>query len=719
LTIPMQADSMVIAPQPQHNEVNAIEERTRRETAKEVLEAHSAGLQARQQRDLISEKLLLHIDGSGDLQWADILYGTKVEIPRLISEFRKTENLLRLVVDNAVAHHTTMPLRYFADAGTDREARDRAMVDSLWMNHLAYAQDLNSLFADALYMAMPAGFCPVHAYWREDPMGQYEPIEYGGEDQFNRIMSPKPGMIDCWLGNPFDTVFDRNAKRGSMHWFSYGRVLPAEMVRRAFDHIPGAAEMEGTTKIPSASQFQRIARDWNSAGFGIHGSPVIEYRRGSQRTEEELIILLCREVLPGVSADWPYGRLQIVAVPGAVDLRRKAGGSGHAILLADQPLPAGDFSATLFYSHKRQDDIHGKPWVEDIDQLQVDLNIALSKRWELINRMIEAPIVAPGGALAEDMTDLGGYNILEIEPSMAAWRPRVMEWPTEVLGALNREVDERRQAIYTGGGYQAVSRGEAPGSRTPYKAIVALQQADSSIHGPVNQRFRRSAVDFAVRCWKQMKMYGDVPWLIGIVGDEYAYLAEPYIDNTKMSDRPPNYKLVNAFGPSPEARSEEILALMALRGADGQPFMTTEEARRQYPNPVIFDTESTPKAVARRRAKTVAAQLNHLAKKFRAETGMQEMDVQHPWVVQAAQQLFGWMEAKYPRLRDDDLDAHLAALSEITQDETADPIARMAATQRQNLYYEWQASMSQQPGQVQAGQQPGRQPQSQPQQGAR
>ena len=42
-------------------------------------------------------------------------------------------------------------------------------------------------------------------------------------------------------------------------------------------------------------------------------------------------------------------------------------------------------------------------------------------------------------------------------------------------------------------------------------------------------------------------------------------------------------------------------------------------------------------------------------------------------------------------MRDDLLADHIAALSELTQDETADAMARVAATMRQNLYYEWQA----------------------------
>ena len=668
------------------NQVDGQGRRTRQADARQVVELHRAGLQARRGRDLVAEKLLLHIDGTGDLQWADIYDGQRIAIPRLVSDYRKTENLLRLIVDNAVAHHTTMPLRYFAESTPDRKSRDRAIIDMLWMNYLADQQDLNGLFADALYMAMAAGFCPVHRYWRDDAADGYEPMPSS-----EGVAGPPAGMIDCWVGNPFDTVFGVAGKRGSIYSCSYGRVLPAQMVRDHFQAaVPEARGLQGTTKIPSASVFQRIARSWKLDGLGTHGSPVLNPMRQHEGSEE-LLLVLCRETLPGVDTAYPQGRLQIVGVPGEADLLRGRGDVSHAVLLADQALPAGDFSFSTAYSHHRCDDALGKPWVEDCDQLQVDLNIAISKRWEFLNRGIEAPIVAPGGALGEDMTDLGGYNIMEIEPSLASWRPRAIEWPAYILQGLDKEVEDKRRAIFTGGGYQASSRGEAPGSRMAYRAIVALQQADNTVHGPVNQRFRRSACDFAVGCWKQMKAFGSIPWLISVSGDEYSYLVDPYIDNTKLSERPPTFKLVNAFGPSPELQAQEIMELMQVRGGDGEAFLTTEEARRAYPNRFIFGSDTHPKAVQKRRAKTIINAITHMVAEFREANQFTEQAIDNPWVAEAANQIFREVVRRYPVLRDDDLLAHIAALSEITQDETADAIARLVAKQKQEWYYNWQA----------------------------
>lgn len=685
----------VVSPMPSTNQVDAVGAVSGPSIAREIWENHRGGLRSRRELDLICEKLMLHIDGSGDFQWADIMNGVRVEIPRGISEFRKTENLLRLVVDNAVAHHTTMPLNYFADSHTDRAARDKAQIDTIWANDLSQRQDFNGLFAEAMYLSMFSAFTPVHAYWREDvPRDWYEAVAAGQQVDPAAIQGLSPGMIDCWVGNRFDTVFDPGATRGNVRWCSYGRLLNADAVRKHFAHMPGVMGIQGSRRIPSAAEWHRMARKWMSNTLGLHGSPVITHRSREYDKGEELLTVVCREIAPGGKGEYPDGRLQMIAVPGEVDSMEGKGSGGHAILLADQPLPARDFSWTLFYSHQRGSDIHGKPWVEDIDQLQVDLNIAKSKRWEHVLKMAEAPIVAPGGAIEEDMADIGGYNLMEVEPSLAAWPPRVMQWPTEVLMALDKEIAELRQAIYTGGGYQASSRGEAPGSRMAYRAIVALQQADSSIHGPVNQRFRRAACDFARRCHSQFRAYGDIPWLMGIAGDEYSYLVDSYISRMDVSDTPPQFKLVNAFGSSPEMRAQEILELMATRGADGQPFMSTADARRQYPNHTIFSDAGDPVAVQRKRAKTISRAILENARKYRENTGMQEMDPRHPWVQKAGADLFDFIEQKYGRRRDDDLQSHLDSLSEITQDETADPIARLAATQRQEFYYQWQEDMA-------------------------
>ena len=501
----------LVSPQPESNQQDALSRGESTRIAKDVLKLHKSGLKARRQRDLISEKLYLHIDGSGDLQHAEIFANSRIAIPELISEYKKKENLLRLVVDNAVAHHTTMPLKFMAESQGDRKARDRAMIDSIWMNYVAWQQDLNGLLADAMYMAMATGFCPIHCYWSDDPVDQHEPINHAAQDgpeaQIQKLIDPQPGRLDLWLGNPFDTVFGNAAKRGSAYWCSYARVLPADLVRAKFDHIQGVSGLQGTKKIPSASNWQRIARKWQLDGLGMQGSPVLD---GGHNDSEELMVVVCREVVSGYEADWPNGRLQLIAVPETDDLQGGPEG-GNALLLADQELPAGDFSWTNIYSHHRGDDILGKPWVEDLDQSQVELNIALSDRYEFTQKMFHSPTLAPAGMVADDMLDYDGYKVIEVEAGTGGWRPTPMKQDPTVLTSLNTIINDLRTAIYTGGGYQASSRGEAAGSRIAAATVQALQRADNSIHGPVNQRLQRSVCDLGQKCWKQMKAFGDVP----------------------------------------------------------------------------------------------------------------------------------------------------------------------------------------------------------------
>lgn len=701
-------EEIIIAPAPAENELDRLGAVSAASIARRVWEDHVRQKRARRQLELMWEKYLLHIDGSGDSQWADIYYGQICEIPRLLSPYRKSENILRNLVRNAVAHHTAVPLQYFALASADREAREKALMDTLWANHLANEQDFNGLFALALALAMPAGFCPVHAYWRDDTaFDWYDPVapaESGGLDMF----TPGPGSIDTFVGNPWDTVFDPTARRGSWRWWSYVRLLPAEAVRRFFDHVPAARTLEGSTRLRSTSEFQRIARSWLVGSLGAHGRPLIE-GGGALRDDEELITLCFREDAPGGPGD--PGRLRIVAVPGE-QASGWASEGRHVVLLADQPLPGGDVSGTVFYSDERGSDVHGRPWVEDKDDLQIDLNLALSKEWEMLVKQAEAPIITPAGAIPDEMAEIGGYKLIETEPALANWRPRVVEWPQYVVMALRAKIQDLRRQLYTLGGYQAVSRGEAPGSRTPYRAILALQQADRTIHAPVNQLFQRAAITFMQRCWKQFKAYGDVGWLVSVadIGAEYAHLAEPYIDKTKLSDRPPRYRLINSFGSSPELLMQEILQLVQTRGADGMPFLSTEEARRAWPHRIMFDQPGDPRAVQRRRARTIAAYAPTLARRYRELTGFDEAALPVAWRAQAIEQIGRQLafagivigteivepglEQRFPRLRDDDLDAHITAYTEITQDETADPLARAMLRARQELYFEWQAAMA-------------------------
>lgn len=671
------------------NQADAAPARTAASVAREVAESHRRRLQARRYRDLTSEKYMLHIDGEGDSQWADILRGVRVAIPRGLPEYRTQENLLRPIVDNAVAYHTTMPFRYAAEGKQDRESRERALVDQAFANHVSQGQRFNHLFAQGMYLSVAAGFCPIHAYWRDDLASDpYEPVWASG------MSGQRPGLIDAWCGNPFGMVMNPGAVRDSIQWASYDRVLPAQMVRDAFGDVLARqrVRLEGTTHLPSAAVFQRVARRWHQEALERHGTAVLwPGGEGGRDDDEELIALVCREVAPGVDPRWPQGRLVLIALQGEVDPARGRSGTraaGEPVLLADQPLPAGRFSFSLLYSHHRFDDVHGKPWAGDLDELQVQLNLARSDRKAYVQRQLRAPTIT-SGPLVEDMAEYDGYAILELEPGQHGFQPRVLEIPAGPLQAINLEIEDIRRAMYTIGGYQAASRGEGHAGDSGAK-IVALQRADDTVHGPVNTVFRDTASDFMGLCWSLMKSYGDVGWIVSVTGDEYAHLADGYIDRTRLSETAPVFRLTSLAGATPESHAQQLLTMVQTRGADGMPFMSTAEARKQWPDQNLFGEITDASAVRRRRARSVVAQIRATVDDFRRRTGMQQTAMNDPWVQQAAAFVAQHIAARFPPFPDDDPAAHVDALSEITQDETEDAVARVVAAIHQRPYLEWQ-----------------------------
>ena len=126
------------------------------------------------------------------------------------------------------------------------------------------------------------------------------------------------------------------------------------------------------------------------------------------------------------------------------------------------------------------------------------------------------------------------------------------------------------------------------------------------------------------------------------------------------------------------------------------PFLTTAEARKQYPNSMLFDSSDSSMIVKKRRARTIASKIRDLVYEFRVQNGFMDTDPTNPMMPQAAFQIFQQVEANYPRRREDDLESHIDAYSAITQDETEDPLIRAVTEIRLNLYYEWQMSMAQQ-----------------------
>lgn len=713
---PHEPANPAIAPQ-SSNQQDAQGVLSRQSLAKDVAEFHRWGLNRKRFRDLTAEKYMLHVDGEGDSQWADLYNGERVVIPFSLSGSpRAQHNLLRPMIDNMVAYHTTMPFRFAVDAKQDREARESALFDQAFANYVSAEQRWNALFAEAMYMAGVYGNCPVHAFWRDDLQSDpYQPV-YNQMTQVLEMleqmglppMMPRRGMIDCWVGDPWDTVYDTGATRRSLHRTTYGRTLPGQLVRDAFGHVPGIEAVEGSEKLPSRSRFQRTARKWLQSGNSIHGTSAIYSGYGG----DELLALVCQEIAPGIEAEWPAGRLTVIALPGAAttdtaDAQSTAvGGYSKPVLLHDGPLPGETFSATRVYSSNRFDDILGKPYVGDLDDLQVQLNQLETFVNEFVRRSTRAPLVNYGG-IDVDTAHYDDDAIIEAEPMPGGGNHPLyyLELPARHLSILENKINRVQDAMFRIGGWQAASRGEGHAGDAAAK-VVALAQADDTIHGPTNQRFQESVSELAGICWRLMKQYGDVPWIIDIVGEEHQHLADAYLSREELSDRPPQYKLVSGFGATTEAKAQQLMDLLSMTDPLGQPILTAQQFKAAWPDSSVWPHEQDPDEVRQRRPNVINSRIRDAARQFREQQGIPEeaeIPIQHPLVEQAAFQILMMIDQRFPILMDDDIATHLNVLSMITQEETEDVIARRVAMLRQDMLFQWLAERQQAQQEAQEG----------------
>jgi len=656
--------------------------------ATEIREFHWRGLRSRKHRDLTAQKYLLHVDGEGGSQWYDLYHGQRLKIPTSLSGVSRVQNnQLRPIVDNYVAHLTTQPYRMVVEASMSREAREAALIDQALINNQIYEQSWNALMAEAKYMAACYGFCPIHAAWRDDMT--YDPYEsIIARDQFgNPVIGPRPGMLDNWVGNPFDTIFDSGSRRTSIHRQTYGRVLPADLVRQAF----GRMDLEGNERLPSASTYQRIVQQWTQAASMVHGSSMMSMGWG----HDELITCIYDEILPGILPEWPNGRLSIIALQGMSGTSREEarGGIGTPTLLWQGELPGRCFSTVNIYSHQRADDPTGKPFVADIDDDQIQLNQLESMVNEYLRRASKPPLASTGGVNVQSINYYGD-TLLEMEPlGPGSVEMRYLEYPARHVGILESKINRVLEGMYRKGGWQAASRGEMKGSG---KAIIALQQADDSIFGPIAQRTKEELEAFARLNWKLAKQYMDVPRMIGLIGDEVAHLAEPYVDRTMMSERPPIFRLVSAFGTSTEAKAQQLMNLFGLVDQRGEQVIGTRELRRHWPDSSLFRAIDDPAEVRERRPRIINATIRKVAKQFRQVYPQMGDTMADPMVQQAGMMLAQYVDQIHPALMDDDIQEHITVLSVITQDETEDALARRIAVFRQNQFWMWLAGQQEQ-----------------------
>ena len=671
------------------NESDALGAVTSDSLASDVRDFHQRGLRSRRHRDLTAEKYLLHVDGEGGSQWYDLYYGQRLKIPSSLSGAPRIQNnQLRPIIDNYVSHLTTQPYRFVVETKQDRKSRETAIVDQALINHQVRVQNWNSLWTEAKYMAACTGFCPVHAAWRDDQSSDpYEAVLAVGP-QGNPMNGPRPGTIDSWVGNPFDHVLDTGARRGSIHRQSYGRVLPAEMVRQAF----GRPELEGNDTLPSAATFQRVGQKWTQAAGMVHGSSILSLGWG----HDELIGLIYEEILPGVDMRYPAGRLAIIALQGLAGTARDEarGGVGTPLLLWEGPLPAGVFSSVMVYSHQRADDPLGKPFVGDIDDDQVQLNQLESMVNEYLRRASKPPLASTGRVNVETI-NYKGDTVLEVEPlAGGSVELSYLEYPGRHVSLLQNKIARVLDGMYRKGGWQASSRGEA-GAGESGKAIIALQQADDSIFGPMVLQARGELQQYANLNWHLFKAYGDIPTVLDVVGHEIAHLVEPYIDRTMLSETPPVFTLVSGFGTSTESKAQQLLNLFAMVDSNGEQVINTRDLRKLWPDPSLFREVDDPQDVRERRPRVINQSIRKAAQALRQMEPELPYNMADPVLQQYAQMVTFEIDAMHPVLMDDDLEGHITILSTITQDETEDPLVRHIAIMRQQQFWMWLAQKQQ------------------------
>lgn len=672
--------------------------------ARSVADEYRKGRQKKRLRDLTAEKYMMHIHGEGDAQSLDIVHGSRLApAPNLDGGIRAQSNLLRPIVGNFVAHHTSIPFRVIAEKGGDRRSVDRATVDTVWANDLILRQRLNELVSDALHIACAYGNCPLFASWREDMSHDpYEPV-YSANGEYKGIV--RPGFIDCWVGDPWGMVYNTGATRRSVHSATYERILPMSLIRKAFfdaHELYGTdiKKLKGSTKLASAGRFQLTAGKWRLAGGSVHGSAAIHGGPGG----EELGALVCKEILPGVDDDYPEGRLIILVLDGVGESEERF---GTPWLVHEGPLPGGRFSFVRFYSMDGFDDVHGKPFVSDLDDLQVLRNNLESLLLNGAHRAAHPMAYMGPGAADDDTAAFVPDGILEVHSGI---QPGYFQYPTQWMVPVRAQIQDVESAMFRIGAWQAASRGESRAGDAAAKT-VALARADDTILGPANRGVHGSLVEFLGLCHALTKQHaGDFPIPIRIAGQDYGHLRKDYIRAGEMGEEP-RFVVVSGSA-TPESRNQQLLNLIQVKGADGQPLLTTAQLRKQYADPSIWPFETDITETKQRRAQAVNYAIRDAVNLFRDSNPDWDEEAFPPhWKEQAvqyaAQQIFLGMKEEYREIaRDDDPQMHINARSELTQDMSEDLLVRKVAALQQDLYYQWLAQQQPQP-QAQPVQQPG------------
>lgn len=616
--------------------------------------------------------------------------GSRVSVPmNLGGGLRLQWNLLRPIITNAIAYHTAIPFRVVANAPAGRDAQDQALIDTVYANHVLRHQRMNRKVQEALFLASAYGHCPIHAMWRDDlSTDWYEPLYNTENPEYGQAI--RGGFVDYYVGDPWDTVYTSGATIDGVYGYTYGRVLPADLVRQAFPHIQG---LEGRDNLPSASRFQRTARKWTQQN-STHGSATIS---GSSAADE-LLALVCREILPNVDPRYPDGALQIVAMSGAADTDDGFRGAGTPTLLHDGPLPGNRPSATRFYMDIRADDVLGKPFLADLDDLQVQLNQYVTDQAEWARRFNRPPLWVNGEYEIEDDSSIYDDDVV-IQTHMQGSTAQFLYPPTAANSPYKWLIEATMEQMWRIGGYQAASRGEK-NAGDPAAALVFMAKADDTVFGPVNRSIQDALCESVQTGHALFKTFGTAPMLVSIAGDEFGYLADSWIESDQLSEEPPQFDVVSGFGATLEARAQQLLNLAQTKGADGEPVLFTRQLRKLFPDKSLLPQETDIVEVRERRANAA----NHLIRQLAGQAQqqiqqMQEMVQQVPpeWQQQAQmqmqqaaqmipQQIEQQVFQQFPMEYTDVPQVHIDILDELIQDPSESDMVKTIARVRQQRY---------------------------------
>jgi hypothetical protein len=381
--------------------------------------------------------------------------------------------------------------------------------------------------------------------------------------------------------------------------------------------------------------------------------------------------------------------LRLIALNGSAttDRYRATGRTDNGLLLHDGPLPGGRASAVRFYSTSRFDDVLGKPYIEDLSQLQQELNQVATLALERLRRFSRPQMTARAQSLEDDTVINDPDYVLYYTHEKPDFIAPPMGNPD-----FDRSVQEIESQMFRIGGWQAASRGEGSSGDAAAK-VVALAKADDTIFGPVNRAFQDSLCELLQLSHALVKDFAELPFVAKVAGEDLSYAVEPWIRADDMSEEPPNFRVVSGFGATPESLAQNLMTLVGMTDAAGTPLMTEAEFWERHPDPSLKPRRPSATTIKRKRLMARNNFIEKLCKE--AETEFQEAVEQDPQIAfRLAESVYQQVRANFPPTRTDNLGQAIEVLDELVHDTEVSKLTSHVAQLAQAEYFEWMAAMA-------------------------